>query len=390
MTDDVDRVLQQHHLLQLQFQPIVDLQRGRTAGYEALSRFAPSPGHQASAPDVWFEAADAAGRGAKLEALALSRALASRPDMPANTFLSVNVSPHLLAAPEVQDALVGDLRGVVVELTEHVRNGDERILVAALDGLRSRGALVALDDAGSGYAGLRQVAVVRPSLVKLDRSLVDGVDTDPTKQVLARLLGSYAGELDAWLLAEGIETEAELQVYVSLGVPLAQGYLLGRPQAGFGSLDPQLAARLAAASALVRARHKVASLVSPVSTRNHDEVSQAKLPRVVLDDTGRPMGLELLKRPSNASGGVTTVHPLDDVAATTARAMSRPEARRWDPLVLTGMRGQVLGLITVDSLVLRLAELQQSRERADDAMSPSSEPITEPDQGVAHEEVRLR
>jgi EAL domain-containing protein (putative c-di-GMP-specific phosphodiesterase class I) len=409
---DVDQILGNGHLLQIYFQPIVDLQRGRTAGYEALARFPsmiPSAVKGVSqpggpTPDQWFAAADATGRGAQLEALALGRALAARPAMPENTFLSVNVSPHLLATPQVQQALSGDLRGVVVELTEHVRNGDERILLAALDSLRARGALVALDDAGSGYAGLRQVAVVRPSLVKLDRSLVERVDTDPAKLVLARLLGAYSGELDAWLLAEGIETDAELHVFVSLGVPLGQGYLLGRPSPDFEALDPQLAARIAAAAALVRSRHKVASLVSPVATRRLGETSDVRLPRVVLDDTGRPVGLELSHRPSSASGGVMTVHPVDDVASVTARAMSRPEARRWDPLVLTGARGQVLGLVTIDALVLRLAELQQVQDRADTTgpmaapaiiREPTGHPSTQrpyppPNtQGVPHEEVRL-
>ena len=347
--------------LEIYFQPIVDLQRGRTAGYEALARF---PKLCADVgPDIWFACADEAGLGAALEGLALQLALRSRPGMPRDCFLSVNVSPHLIGEPEIQAALVGDLRGVVVELTEHVGNGDEDILLEALKGLRARGAIVALDDAGSGYAGLRQVAVVRPGLVKLDRSLVDGIDHDPVKHVLARLLGSFAGELDAWLLAEGIETVEELQIFVTLGVALGQGFLLGRPSATFDPLDPHLAARIAAASALVRARHRVASLVTPVAVRRFTEPSTAILPRVVLDDTDRPIGLELGSRASSPDGGVMTVHPGDAVADATMRAMSRPEARRWDPLVLTGGRGQVLGLVLVDALVQRLAELQQAGER---------------------------
>src|SRR3954451_20905199 len=102
--------------LTLVFQPIVDLAGGTVAGYEALSRFPGTAG-----PDVWFAAAAEAGLGAELEALAIHKALAARPDLPDNTFLTVNVSPHLLGADPVQDALATrpDLRRVVLELTEH-------------------------------------------------------------------------------------------------------------------------------------------------------------------------------------------------------------------------------------------------------------------------------
>ena len=79
---------------------------------------------------------------------------------------------------------------------------------------------------------------IRPDLVKLDRSLADGVDRDPAKAAVVEMLGALAGRLDAWLLAEGIEREAELETLVGLGVPLAQGYLLARPTDEFALADP--------------------------------------------------------------------------------------------------------------------------------------------------------
>ena len=90
--------------------------RRRVAGYEALARFPGSAG-----PDVWFAAAAEAGSRAELEALAIRKALAAVPDLPPDTFLTVNVSPHLLGSAPVQAALAGrpDLHRVVVELTEH-------------------------------------------------------------------------------------------------------------------------------------------------------------------------------------------------------------------------------------------------------------------------------
>lgn len=204
--------------LTMVFQPIVDLAAARTAGYEALARFPGTAG-----PDVWFAAAADCGLAAELEALAVAKALAAVPLLPDDTFLSVNVSPHLLGSGPVQDALAArpDLRRVVVELTEHTPVDDLDALRRQTRALRARGALVALDDAGSGYSGLQQVAVVRPQIVKLDRALVTGVDTDPVRAALTEMVGEFAGRLDAWLLAEGVETTAELAALVRFGVPLA-------------------------------------------------------------------------------------------------------------------------------------------------------------------------
>src|SRR3954451_6995190 len=144
--------------LTLVFQPIVDLAGATVAGYEALSRF---PG--TASPDVWFAAAAQAGVGPELEALAIGKALDTVPYLPANTFLTVNVSPHLLGTEPVQDALARrpDLRRIVVELTEHTPVHDLTALRRETDALRERGALIALDDTGSGYSGLQQMAALR-------------------------------------------------------------------------------------------------------------------------------------------------------------------------------------------------------------------------------------
>src|SRR5690349_3408176 len=174
--------------LTLVFQPIVDLAAATIAGYEALSRFPGTAG-----PDVWFAAAADAGVAAELEALAIGKALDAVPALPDNTFLTVNVSPHLLGTDPVQEALARrpDLRRVVVELTEHTPMDDLDGLTAATAALRERGALIALDDTGNGYAGLRQMAALRPQLVKLDRTLVSDADADPVRMALAEMVGEF-------------------------------------------------------------------------------------------------------------------------------------------------------------------------------------------------------
>src|SRR4051794_14105955 len=178
--------------LSLVFQPIVDLAAATVAGYEALARF---PG--VAGPDAWFAAAAEAGIAAELEALAIHKALAAVPSLPPNTFLTVNVSPHLLGSAPVQHALATrpDLHRVVVELTEHTPVHDLAALRRQTDELRRRGALIALDDAGSGYSGLQQLAVLRPQTVKLERALGSAADTDPAPGAPGAMPGEFAGRI---------------------------------------------------------------------------------------------------------------------------------------------------------------------------------------------------
>lgn len=228
-------------------------------GYEALARFAGQPG---LTPDRWFAAADALGCGAELEALVVVHRLALRSELPPDCFLTVNVSPHLLTEPALADPLLaGDLTPLVLELTEHQQISDLRGLLHLRDRLTDRGALLALDDAGSGYSGLQQMTRLRPHLIKLDRALVEDADADETKLALAELLGEFAGRMDAWLLAEGVETWAELEAFLRLKVPLAQGFLLGRPAPPWAPLDPVPAQRLRAMAARTQLTDHIASLV---------------------------------------------------------------------------------------------------------------------------------
>ncbi|CAN5911837.1 hypothetical protein BH23ACT2_BH23ACT2_18710 [soil metagenome] len=203
-------------------------------GYEALARFA----HPAvtGGPDAWFAAATDRGLAPELDAVALRSALARRADLPSNCFLTINVEPSSLASDAVGAVLFApaDLGGVIVELTEH-QAWNPLILGPALDKLRGAGARIAVDDAGAGYAGLQAILELRPSLLKLDRALVEGVDHDEAKAALIEMVGVFANRVDAWVLAEGSETAAEARRVVDLGIPLAQGYYFGRPPAGVRS-----------------------------------------------------------------------------------------------------------------------------------------------------------
>jgi EAL domain-containing protein (putative c-di-GMP-specific phosphodiesterase class I) len=337
--------------LTLVFQPIVDLAAATVAGYEALARFPGSAG-----PDVWFAAAAEAGVAAELEALAIHKALAAVPSLPRDTFLTVNVSPHILGSAPVQDALATrpDLHRVVVELTEHTPVHDLAALRRQTDELRARGALIALDDAGSGYSGLQQLAVLRPQVVKLDRALVSDADTDPVRVALAEMLGEFAGRIDAWLLAEGIETQAELAAFAQLGVPLAQGWLLGRPSPGFAPLAPETVRLIRAQVARARLTDSVASLLRPVRQCTlGEEVPPGVPPAVLVGPQGEPAAL-LLADPRTAEVYTAPVslrvHPTTDVTDALQRALTRPPAQRFDPVVCTDPSGNVLGLLRIEDL----------------------------------------
>ncbi|RBY74951.1 EAL domain-containing protein [Blastococcus sp. TF02-09] len=337
--------------LTLAFQPIVGLETGTIAGYEALARFPGSAG-----PDVWFVAAAEAGIAAELEALALHQALAAVPALPDDTFLTVNVSPHLLGTTPVQNALATrpDLHRVVVELTEHTPVDDLAALRRQTDALRARGALIALDDAGSGYSGLQQMAALRPQLVKLDRALVADADADPVRMALAEMVGEFAGRIDAWMLAEGVETAAELAAFAQLGVPLAQGWLLGRPAPTFAPLAPEVAQLVRAQVARARLTESVASLLRPVRQCAHGEDVVGVPPALLLGLHGEPAGL-LLSDPRTAEVYTAPVslrvHPSSDVHETLQRAMTRASAHRWEPVVCTDLTGHVLGILRVEDLI---------------------------------------
>jgi len=207
-------------------QPIVRLADGEVIGYEALAR-AVDPSVEGAPPD-WFARAAEGGWSTALEAACLFAA-ASAGVPPADRLLFVNVLPRHLASPQVR-ALRELLPGrLVLELTEQEAIADVDAVRADLDAWTSRGARIALDDVGAGYAGLQQVVHLQPEFVKLDRSLITGIGEDRVRQAMVAALLGFAGSVGTTIIAEGVETAAELRWLRDAGVPLAQGYHLARP-----------------------------------------------------------------------------------------------------------------------------------------------------------------
>lgn len=304
---DVEEVCARPELIQPAFQPIVDLRRGRIAGYEALARF--STGRVASPAD-WFSAATLWGQAARLEASVLRVVFSHRPALPPNCFLSINLSPEAVSSPEVAGVLEAEacargLHGIVLEITEQTPVEDYERLGAALAPLRDAGAFLAVDDVGAGYANLRHVMALRPGFLKLDRDVVSGVHSHSPKAAAVTAFGAFASELDAWIVAEGIEAEEEIDALIGMGVPLGQGHVFARPGQPWAALDPALGEHIRGLAARRdRPEAPVAALASPTATvsakKGIDGLdglgASPRSPAVTLDEHERPVAL-LVREP---------------------------------------------------------------------------------------------
>ncbi|MFZ0171077.1 MAG: EAL domain-containing protein [Acidimicrobiales bacterium] len=214
--------------LTMVFQPIVSLRSGEVVALEALARFRSRPVH---GPDVWFAQAAALGLGVELELLALSAAVAHLPQIPAELSLALNVSPEAVLSGRLGLTLGNVPRArLVLEITEHAYIADYAKLRDALADLRRAGVMLAIDDAGAGYASLRHILQLAPDSIKLDISLTRDIHTVRSQRALAAALVAFAAETGASIVAEGIETAEELLTLQDLRVELGQGYYLGRPE----------------------------------------------------------------------------------------------------------------------------------------------------------------
>lgn len=209
------------------YQPIFDAAGEQLLGFEALTRFSAAPFRT---PDTWFNEAAEVGMAAELEAAALEKALALLPHLPPRTRLALNVSPGTMVSGVLGELLRDSpLECITLEVTEHIEVIDYTSLRRTVDPLRSHGLRLAVDDAGAGYSSFRHILRLEPDLIKLDMALVRDIDLDRTRRSLASALVRFAHETGSGVVAEGVETEAELIALRELDVDAVQGYLLGRP-----------------------------------------------------------------------------------------------------------------------------------------------------------------
>lgn len=162
---------------------------------------------------------------------AIKLAMSSLPSFPPEAYLAVNASPATILSPELSETLATlPVERIVVELTEHEMVESYNEIIATLQPFRTRGLRLAVDDAGTGYSSLQHILYLRPDLIKLDMNLTRSIDLDPSRRALASALVKFARETNARIIAEGVETDAELTMLRQLGIEKVQGYLLGRPE----------------------------------------------------------------------------------------------------------------------------------------------------------------
>jgi EAL domain-containing protein (putative c-di-GMP-specific phosphodiesterase class I) len=209
------------------YQPIYRLSDNSLAGFEALTRFSASPSRP---PEQWFIEAQEVGLGAELEFATIGHACEALASLPQDVSLAVNISPASILSPAFKtmfDALPIDR--LVLEVTEHAAIRSYAEIKRALKPLRRRGLRLAVDDAGAGYNSFKHVLDLKPEIIKLDISLTRAINRDPARRALADALTQFGRAMGSQIVAEGVESAAELEMLRAIGVTKVQGYLVGHP-----------------------------------------------------------------------------------------------------------------------------------------------------------------
>ncbi len=240
----------QRRQLEARFQPIVDLRRGEIAAFECLTR--PTDESGFSNPAEFFDEAERSGHVWEVEQATRGLSFDAASKWPPGVMLFMNCSPQVIADPRFVDSLQAGLARtgcvtpsrVVLEITERSDAQADVAIVEQVDRLREQGFQIAIDDVGAGTSGLTRIMSIRPSWLKVDMELIEGIDSDRGKQNLVRFLLNFARLSGVRLVAEGIERNEELATLIELGVPYGQGYLLGRPGSYERPLEPALRERI--------------------------------------------------------------------------------------------------------------------------------------------------
>lgn len=209
------------------YQSIVDFSTGKNIGLEALTRFEDV---SFESPDWIFREAESFGLKAELEIAVLDEPIKRTHQMSGDCYVSINVSPTTVATKAFKDLVATAATDhLVIELNEADTVDSYFALNNHLDKIRALGVSLAIDDVGSGYANFRHILELSPEILKLDISLIRDINISRKKQALAAAIIAYADEFGSKIIAEGVETDAELQVLQKLGINLIQGYLFSKP-----------------------------------------------------------------------------------------------------------------------------------------------------------------
>lgn len=253
---------------EMNFQAVHDIATGKVVGVEALARFSCEPYR----PDTFFAQAAELGLGIELEQAIVARVVKKMAQLPPDAFVAINISPAAaLVLPWDELLAQADRSRIVLELTEHSAVPDYEALDDVMESCRSHGVRVAVDDVGAGFASFSHVLELGPEFVKIDQSITRNIDVDDARRRLAQAIAEFAGQIGATVIAEGVETQGELDAVSAAGISLAQGYFLSRPkpfQHGFPSAEVTATApdpmQSAAVDLLGERRFELALAHSPI------------------------------------------------------------------------------------------------------------------------------
>ncbi|GAX88870.1 GGDEF domain-containing protein [Effusibacillus lacus] len=377
------------------YQPIVSLSTGEAYGYEALTR-GPKDSYFA-APTRLFDFAEKEEQLYALESIARERAIISFAGNDPFLKLFLNMNANVILDPQFTPGQTLKLlkkfnltpQNVVFEITERQSIDDFSTFTKVLEYYRKQGYRIAIDDAGAGYSSLQAIAELRPDYIKIDRSIISDIDRDKIKEILLDTLIDFARKINCHIIAEGIETNEELTKVIRLGAHFGQGYLLGRPGAGFAGVSDQ-------AVELIK-KHRAPDLTSSTNTMTVGDIVRPirmfeeqtlvsevveyfnKLPNesgVVIVRGKKPVGLvmrEKLFQSLASQYGVPLYwkrsiqklmdgYPLvleESVPVETASrlAMARDQQRIYDYVIAT-REGEISGVVSIQSILDTMTDVK--------------------------------
>ncbi|MFZ5426615.1 MAG: GGDEF domain-containing protein [Thermodesulfobacteriota bacterium] len=388
------------------YQPIVDLRGGGIFAWEALSR---GPcGSTFESPAMLFGFAEEHEQVFALERACRTAALKGFGEAAPGRKLFINVHPRTLVDPsfspgetmKLLESLGLSPHDVVLEITERHSTKDFSLFHRTLDHYRGEGYKVAVDDVGTGFSGLWSIAEIRPDFIKLDMSLVRGIDVNPVKRALIETFLTFSDKVGCKIVAEGIETSTELTALVSMGVHFGQGYFLARPAAP----KPDIAHE-AAQLVLGLKRRAAADLKCSIPIGHHAEPAYQVQADSNVGELKRyfeanPLVNSVAVVSSRLPVGMVTRHKMDNVLASqyglalysnrpvtkimdsqplivdwntpvelvAQAAMNREDRKVYDHVLIT-RDGAIAGMASVQKILDALAQVQMEMAKGANPLS---------------------
>jgi len=379
--------------LKAAFQPIIDSRSGEVFGFEALARL-PGSTCFSNIADL-FPFAEKIGQLYPIETLCRRQAISSYPTVGQNKeMLFLNINPQVLIDSEFASGHTRKLlwekglspSDVVLEITERSAIEDFSTYRDALDHYRNQGYLIALDDVGAGYSSLQSVAELHPDFLKVDRSLIQGVNSDPIKWALLETFVTFSKRIGCRIIAEGVETAEEMRTVVQLGVDYVQGFFVAKPSFERKSINPAVMEILNPVHNLISMDHNpILSIVEPLPLFNSNALVNSveayfrEHPHqwlVGITESSRIVGVMQRDRLFAALGtryGIPlflerTIPVLMDtnplivedttpLEVVSSLAMQRSDAQLYDGIIVANQR-KPIGMVSVANLIKAMSERQ--------------------------------